>query len=241
MYEKILDLPHPGQITATPSESHASNGVIGLVNTNKSKNKSSKSTSHIINLPDSMKGDSSLETSADIHVIDSSTAKYKTGNKNKGKNKIKQTTSHKYKTEKNESADEKWKPRYPCLICDEDHYTKECPHRPGVSKFVKGSPTPVVLKDPFPTQDRKMIRSSSNSFPDILMMSEVMVATRSQDYGTKFPVTSKETQNSSQTPAISSSIFYPLHIEKPNPDLVIKSPAKGVLQKSAFNPHARAA
>ena len=28
---------------------------------------------------------------------------------------------------------------------------------------------------------------------------------------------------------------------KPNPDLVIKLPAKDVLQKSAFNPHARAA
>ena len=36
-------------------------------------------------------------------------------------------------------------------------------------------------------------------------------------------------------------VFDPLHIEKPNPDLVIKSPPKGVLRKSAFNPHTSAA
>ena len=48
-------------------------------------------------------------------------------------------------------------------------------------------------------------------------------------------------ENSSQTPAVSPLVFDPLHIEKTNPDLVIKPPAKGVLRKSAFNPHARAA
>lgn len=35
-------------------------------------------------------------------------------------------------------------------------------------------------------------------------------------------------------------ISEPLHIEKPSPNLVIKPPMKGVLRKSAFNPHARA-
>lgn len=33
----------------------------------------------------------------------------------------------------------------------------------------------------------------------------------------------------------------PLQIEEPNSDLVMKPPAKGILQKSTFNPHARAA
>ena len=49
------------------------------------------------------------------------------------------------------------------------------------------------------------------------MMSQVMVATRCQDYGTKNPVTGKETENSSQTPAISPLVSKPLQIEKPNP------------------------
>ena len=79
-----------------------------------------------------------------------------------------------------------------------------------MSKFVKGSPTPTVLKDPFPTQDSKMIGSSSNSSTYILMMSQVMVATWSQDYGTKNPVTGKEIENSSQTLAIPSSVSEPL-------------------------------
>ena len=97
--------------------------------------------------------------------------KSKSGNKKKGKNKIKHTSSPKEKTDKTESIDDKRKPRYPCIICDEDHFTKECSHRDEVSKFVKGSPTPTVLKDPFPVQDRKMIGSSSNTSEDILMMS----------------------------------------------------------------------
>ena len=114
-------------------------------------------------------------------------------------------------------------------------------HRSEVSKFVKVSPTPIVLKDPFPTQDRKMIGSSSHSSADILIMSEVKVATRSQDYGNKNPVTGKDLENSNSTPPTSPLVFEPLHIEKPNPDLVIKPPAKGVLCKSAFNPNARVA
>lgn len=98
-----------------------------------------------------------------------------------------------------------------------------------MSKFVKGSPTPAVLKDPFPTQNSKMIGFSSNSSVNILMMSRVMVATRSQDYGTKNHVIGKETKNSSQIPTIPPSVSEPLQIKKPNPDLVIKPPAKGVL------------
>ena len=89
LYKKIPDLPCPGQITTIPSGSHAADSVIGLFSANKSKKKSSKTTSPIINLPNSPKGDSSLETFADIHVVDSSTAKSKAGNKKKGKNKRK--------------------------------------------------------------------------------------------------------------------------------------------------------
>ena len=44
--------------------------------------------------------------------------------------------------------------------------------------------------------------------------------------------------NTSTTPPPVSGL---LQIEKPNPDLIIKPLAKGVLRKSDFNPHARAA
>ena len=128
--------------------------MIGTVNT-KSKKKSSKNSSPIITLPDSPKGESSPKISADIHVVEKSTAKSKSDGKKKGKNKNKKNS--KEKIDKNESNNEKCKPRYPCYICDEDHFTKECPHRAEVAKFVKGSQQPVVLKDPFPTQDSKWL------------------------------------------------------------------------------------
>ena len=87
-----------------------------------------------------------------------------------------------------------------------------------------------------------MIGSSSNASEEpILMMSHVRIATRSQDYGSKNPVDGKEAESSHSNPSTSAPGSDPLQIEKPNPDLVIKPPAKGVLRRSAFNPHARAA
>ena len=76
------------------------------------------------------------------------------------------------------SINEKRKPRYPCLICDEEHFTRDFPHRVEVVKIVKGSQRPVVLKDPFPSQDSKMIGSSSNASEEpIMMISHVRSAT----------------------------------------------------------------
>ena len=99
LYEKSLDLPRPGKITTTPSGSHATDGVIGSVNMTKNKNKSSKVTSPIITLPDSPKGQSSLEISVNIHIIDSST-KSKSGKRKKGKKNNKHTSSPKENTSK---------------------------------------------------------------------------------------------------------------------------------------------
>jgi len=122
LHEKILDLPKTNQIAAAPLGSHAADGMIGTVNT-KSKKKSSKNSSPIITLPDSPTGDSSAEISADIHVVESSSTKSKSGGKKKGKKKNKEDKNSKKKPEKMESTDEKCKPRYPCLICEEEHFT----------------------------------------------------------------------------------------------------------------------
>jgi len=112
--------------------------MIGTVNT-KSKKKSSKNYSHIIILLDSPLGDSSVEISVDIHVLESSMAKSKFGGKKKGKKKNKIDKNLKEKLEKTESTDEKRKPRYPCLICDKENFTRDCPHRDEVAKIIKGS------------------------------------------------------------------------------------------------------
>jgi hypothetical protein len=44
------------------------------------------------------------------------------------------------------------KPKFPCLICGDDHYTRDCPHRDEVAKLFKGNSQPVVLTQPFPQQ-----------------------------------------------------------------------------------------
>jgi len=115
----------------------------------------------------------------------------KSGSKEKGKNKNNQNS--KDKTNKNESINEKREPRYPCFIYDKDHFTKECPYRAEFSEFIKGSQTPAILKDPFPTQDSKAVASSSNTLEEpIMMMSHVKIATRLQDFGSKNPIDGKE-------------------------------------------------
>jgi hypothetical protein len=37
------------------------------------------------------------------------------------------------------------KPKFPCLICGDDHYTRDCPHRDEVEKLFKGNSQLVVL------------------------------------------------------------------------------------------------
>ena len=75
-----------------------------------------------------------------------------------------------------------------------------------------------------------------------MTMSHVRIATRSQDYGSKSLVGGKEAESSnSNPPTATPSSSDPLQIEKPNSNLVIKPPTKGILQKLAFNRHVRAA
>jgi len=80
LHEKIPNHPK----TIAPLGSHATNGMIRSFSI-KSKKKSSKNSSPTITLPNSPKGDSSVEVSADVHVVDSSTTK--SNSKEKGKTK----------------------------------------------------------------------------------------------------------------------------------------------------------
>jgi hypothetical protein len=54
------------------------------------------------------------------------------------------------------------KPKFPCLICGEDHFTRDCPHHDEVAKIFKGNSQPVVLTQPFPQQ---AIHGFSSTFP----------------------------------------------------------------------------
>ena len=98
------------------------------------------------------KNASSPIASAEVNVVQSIES---SGRKKKGKNKSKkfdnQQEGNKTHNPDNDSKG-KIKVKYPCLICEGDHFTKECPRREEVSNFLKNSPTPAVLKYPFPSQ-----------------------------------------------------------------------------------------
>lgn len=132
------------------------------------------------------------EITFEVNTVESSTSKHQQPrSKKKCKGKSKQSAPQKEKPMQNDTHEEKWKPRYPCLICNDDHYTKESMYRVEVNKFLKGSSTLSVLKDPFPSQDSKTVAhnsaSSSTSADLMVMSSQVFVETRSKDYGSKNP------------------------------------------------------
>ena len=84
-------------------------------------------------------------------------------NKKKGKNRNKKPGNQQETPRPTNSDNDKGKrkEKYPCLLCGGDHFSKECPHRDEISHFLKSSPTPTVLTDPFPSQ-QKLIDHVSN-------------------------------------------------------------------------------
>lgn len=112
------------------------------------------------------------------------------------------------------------KPKYPCLICKEDHYTKDCPWQSEVSRLLKG--TAAILKEPFPSQQTQMVdqpQSSASSGSQVLMMSTpINVATRLEYYQTPTSTVGREKE---VAPSSSTPSYGPLHIECPNPDSTI--------------------
>jgi hypothetical protein len=87
------------------------------------------------------------------------------------------------------------KPRYPCLICGDDHYTKDCPRWAEVTKFLQGTPkppTPAMLSQPFPSQQQAQLvihdQPSPSTTSYVLMCNgdskknDITLTTRAKDY-----------------------------------------------------------
>jgi hypothetical protein len=107
------------------SSSHA-DGVIGFVKT--------QSTSQSTTL-----SSTSPQTQiSEVNAVQSAPSQ-QFGGKKKTKNKSKNTNNNEQpKNQAQTSATEK-KPqrklKFPCIICDDDHYTRDCPHRNEVAKI----------------------------------------------------------------------------------------------------------
>ena len=126
LYDKIPYAPRPEFSVPPPpksnKDSHAGEGVIGTTST-----KTTKATSKKARTVSSQNANEELLAS-EVNVV--STDKGKEPKKPRGKKKKKgkkknQEESSPEKSSANPSEDKK--PRSPCLICDEDHWTRECP------------------------------------------------------------------------------------------------------------------
>ena len=114
---------------------------------------SSKYKSNIVNAPSTPSSNQKNPgKTSEVSVVQSDVADKSSKGKKKGKGKSK--SDNPKEDSKNSSDDDSStrKPKYPCLICDDDHYTKDFPQCLEVSHILKGAPeTPAIFKEPFPS------------------------------------------------------------------------------------------
>jgi hypothetical protein len=133
---------------------------------------------------------------SEVNAVQSTPAGKNKSKKGRGKNKEGKNNSQAEQTKTTPVDDrDKRKPRYPCLICGDDHYMKDCPRRAEVTKFLQGAPkppAPVVLSQPFPSQQQAQLvihdQPSSSTTSYVLMctgdskQNNVALTTRAKDY-----------------------------------------------------------
>jgi hypothetical protein len=100
---------------------------------------------------------------SEVNAVQSTSSQQPGGKKkNKGKSK---KSSNQQDTTKTVDTQPNRKAKFPCMICEEDHYTKYFPHHEVVTKFLKGTSQPVqqqhlVAQNPCPST-----RGKHRSFP----------------------------------------------------------------------------
>jgi hypothetical protein len=256
LYDLLPDLPRPGTSTssAPPVASHAADGVIGsthshshFVSTTTPKSTSSNVQSALSLAPPPSK-------TSEVNVVQSTPVSKTKSRKGRGKNKEGKNNIPNEKTKSPPVDDrDKRKPCYPFLMCGDDHYTKDCPRRVEVNKFLQGTPkpsTPVVLSQPFPSQQQASLvihdQPSTSTQSYVLMCTgdstknDVTLTTRAKDYTPSKEKVDELPPDLVQPSPPNPPTNGPLHIKRPSLDTVLRPP-KGVIKKSAFNPHARAA
>ena len=97
------------------------------------------------------------------------------------------------------------------------------------------------MTDPFPNLETNLVASDNASPSQVLMLSiskqqnDALISTRNKDYRNPQLSNNKATDQPSSSTTTSIEVVPPII-----PELTIKLP-KGVVHKSTFNPHARAA
>ena len=213
-----------------PVASHATDGMIGTfhVETQSKQASHSNPKSTTVNVQNNPPLNPLDKTSEVNSVQSTPTGKNKNKKKGEGNNKEDKNNNQQSDKPKTQHVDDKenHKPHYPCLIYGEDHYTKYCPRRDEVTKFLQGTgtpPTPIILSQPFPSQQHAQLvihdQPSPSTTSYVLMCigdskkNKVAVATRVKYYSP-----SKEKVDDSppllvQPPPPTSPPNGPLHLE----------------------------
>jgi hypothetical protein len=256
LYDLLPELPRPGtSITSTiPAASHAVDGVIGSAQAQSHFVSSSNPKSTTSNVQNAPSPTTSTGKTSEVNVVQSTPTGKNKSKKGRGKNK-ESKNNNQIEQPKNTPVEDrdKRKPRYPCLICGDDHYTKDFPRCVEVTKLLQGTPKPSTLaglSQPFPSQQQAQLvihdQPSTSTTSYVLMCTgdskpnNVALTNRAKDY-----TLSKEKVDDSPPTLVQPSpptppTNGPLHLERPSLDIVLRPP-KGVVRKSAFNPHAHAA
>jgi hypothetical protein len=231
LYDLLPAAPHPSTSTTTTTlgSSHVADSVIGTFHAQPhsiqtSSNNPKPISSNVQNAPSPTPPTSKTY---EVNSIQSTPTEKNKSKKGKGKNKEDKNNPQSEKTKTPPVDDrDKHKPQYPCLICGDDHYTKDFPRRAEVTKFLQGTtkpPTLTILSQPFPSQQQAQLvihdQPSPSNTSYVLMctgdskQNDITLTTQTKDYSS-----SKEkvdaippslVQPSPTTPPTNS----PLHLE----------------------------
>jgi hypothetical protein len=160
LYDFLPDAPRPSTTatSTTHAASHAVDGAIGTFHAQPHSTQASTTNPKSVasNVQHATSPTPPTGKTSEVNSVQSTPFGKNKSKKGKGKNKEDKNNlqSEKTKTQPVDDKDKR-KPRYPYLICGDDHYTKDCLRQVEVTKFLQGTPkppTPVVLLQPFPSQ-----------------------------------------------------------------------------------------
>jgi hypothetical protein len=181
---------------------------------------------------------------SDVHTVQSTNPKATQQPEGKKKQRKKGKGDKKPTNNAGGGNTEKWKVRYLCNLCVEDHPTHQCPRLAEAQKFVTQQ-QPVVLTNPF--QHGQNLTQASTSAEGgsqgpspssnnpastnvYMMKGDAFISTRAHDYSK--PSTSEKGKEA-EIPSL------PLQIEKTLGETMTHIP-KGAFKKASHNPNARA-
>jgi hypothetical protein len=198
LYDLLPDLPRPGtsSTSTAPATLHAVDSVISTAHTHSHSVSSTTPKSNSSNVQNGPSPAPPAGKTSEVNVVQSMPTGKNKSKKGRGKNKESKNNNQNEQTKTPHVDDrDKRKPRYPFLICGDDHYTKDCPRCVEVNKFLQGTPkpsTPAVLSQPFPSQQQASLvihEQPSTSMTSYVLMctgdsknNDVAIATRAKDY-----------------------------------------------------------